>query len=359
MKNINKILFYSLLCSLIFICGCGYLELSTDEEIILGEQVALEVESYYDLYRDPVECERLNMIASDLSRFTTRPFVYRVKIIDSDEINAFALPGGYIYVYRGLLDMGLNDDQLAAVIGHEVTHIEAMHIAELYERMKKRELFYTIAVLATGGAAYQPVRILSYLDAYLIEPKYSRDNEMECDLSSVQMMIQSGRNPYQFTELFKMWEKEKLGSNWIPSWMNSHPDFIDRIRYIEEEISLHSGLLMGKDSTIDYTHISYNPSYNSSIYSEEEEDFEEVNLKNSFSFHRDGEFLKITLTDKSGKEVERVECYGLNKKQKALSSGRTDEEPFSFILDKGQDIKYVIASIKYSDGEFLWDILKI
>ena len=357
MKIISKILLFIMIFELFLLSGCGYFELSTDEEITLGEQVAMEVESYYDLYRDPEQCTRVNKIVETLNPFTTRPFVYRVKIIDSDEINAFALPGGYIYIYKGLIDMGLNDDQLAGVIGHEITHIEAMHIAEMYERMKKKELFYTIAVLATGGAAYQPIQILNYLDAYIIEPKYSRENEMECDLSSVQMLIQSKRDPHQFAELFRMWEKEKLGSNWMPSWMKSHPDFVTRIRYIEEEISLQNSLLAGINLyPVDFSYRSY---YRTSSEEEVLEEEEEVNLKDYFDCELEDGILKVSLTDECSKKVSHIECYGLSKKQRAISNGRVYEMPYSLSLDRGENIKYVIASIKYDDGEFVWDVLRI
>lgn len=163
---------------ILFLSGCDYLELDTKEEIVLGDQISMEVGSYYDLYRDEHTVMRIDRIGKGMSKFTTRPFIYRFRVIDSDEINAFALPGGYVYIYKGLLDMGLNDDQIAAIIGHEITHIEADHFAELYERMKKKELFFNLAVLVAGGVFIMPSGLFHTWMPFLFEPKYSRENEM-------------------------------------------------------------------------------------------------------------------------------------------------------------------------------------
>lgn len=348
----SLIMVFGLLVILIF-TGCGYTELSTEEEVILGEQIALEVESYYDLYRDPVQCERVERIGKDLTKFTTRPFLYRFKILDSDEINAFAIPGGYIYIYKGLLDMGLSDDQLAAVMAHEITHIEAFHIAQFYERMKKRELFYTIAVLATGGAAYEPIRILSYLDAYVFEPKYSRTNEKECDISGVHMLIHSGRDPYEFPRLFEMWEKEKLDSGWLPGWMKSHPDFIARINYIEEEISLQSALIGKTDHSSIYPVLTFE---DETVMEEETE--EVINLEDYLSVNRKEDIIELSWNDDRGKITE-MECYGLNKKQRVVTNGKTSEKPFTLVIENGKDVKYLLTSVRYSNGDFLWDVIRI
>jgi len=353
--KMKYVLISLVLVVLIFISGCGYLELDTEEEIILGAEIALQVESYYDLYRDPVQVARVQRIGKDLSVFTTRPFLYTFRIIDSEEINAFAIPGGYIYIYKGLLDMGLSDDQLAGVMAHEITHIEGFHIAEYYERMKKRELFYTIAILATGGAAYQPIRILSYLDAYIFEPKYSRGNERECDISSVHMLIHSGRDPHAFSELFEMWEKERMGSSWLPGWMMSHPDFITRMNYIEAEISLQSALLGKDDASTIYPVLTFN---NNRAEAAEKIDEEEVNLKKYISVKSKDNLLEIEWKGEK-EDLIRLECYGLNKKQKIITDGRTGDAPFTIELEKGKNVKYLLASVKYGNGEFLWDVIKI
>ncbi len=338
---------------LFFMSGCDYLTLNTDEEILMGEQVALQVESYYDIYRDPATNARIQKIGRDLSRFTTRPYPFKFTVLDSDEVNAFALPGGHIYIFRGLLDMVLNDDQIAAIIAHEITHIEAQHFAQVYERVKRKEIFYNVAILATGGVAYRPIQVLSYLDAYVFEPKFSRENETECDMSSVQMLINSGRNPYEFAELFKIWEKEKMDTNWLPGWMNSHPDFITRIRDIEEEISLQTGRL-------NHSNIHSEEITKDSVSEREEEKSNEPEeeLSDYLCIEHNHDSIKIKWTGKEG-EICKIECYGLNKKQRIIADGRTVFAPFTIELKNGNSVKYVIASVKYTDGEFLWDIIKI
>ncbi|HPZ06495.1 MAG TPA: M48 family metalloprotease [Candidatus Eremiobacteraeota bacterium] len=352
-KAISKIILSIVIITLFLTTGCSYFELSTEEEIILGHQIALEVESYYDLYRDPETVERIQRIGRDLSRFTTRPFLYKFSVLDSEEVNAFALPGGHVYIFRGLLDMDLSDDQLAAIIGHEITHIEAQHFSQLYERMKRKEIFYTVAILATGGVAYRPIQILSYLDAYIFEPKYSRDNETECDLSSVQMLIQSGRNPHEFSELFKMWEKEKRDTLWFPGWMSSHPDFITRIGNINEEISLQSRLLQS-----DKSYINLLPRLSSSFEKEEIKEVPEEELEDYLAFDYNSEKLTVSWIG-NPEDIKELECYGLNKKHHAISDERTDISPFTLALKEGKTIKYVIASVRYKNGDFWWDVVRV
>ena len=349
----RKLLLFLSVFFLFFMSGCDYLTLNTDEEILMGEQVALQVESYYDIYRDPGTNARIQKIGRDISRFATRPYPFKFTVLDSDEVNAFALPGGHIYIFRGLLDMVLNDDQIAAIIAHEVTHIEAQHFAQVYERVKRKEIFYNVAILATGGVAYRPIQVLSYLDAYIFEPKFSRDNETECDMSSVQMLINSGRNPHEFAELFKIWEKEKMDTSWLPGWMNSHPDFITRIRNIEEEISLQTGLL-------NHSNIYIEPGKKNYVFEREEEksNVPEEELADCLSIEHNNDIIKIKWTGKED-EITKIECYGLNKKQRIITDGRTVFAPFTVELKKGNSVKYVIASVKYTGGEFLWDIIKI
>jgi len=349
----KKIIFFLSIFSLFFMSGCDYLTLNTDEEVLMGEQVALQVESYYDIYRDPATTSRIQKIGQDISRFTTRPYPYKFTVLDSDEVNAFALPGGHIYIFRGLLDMVLNDDQVAAIIAHEITHIEAQHFAQVYERMKRKEIFYNVAILATGGVAYRPIQVLSYLDAYVFEPKYSRDNETECDMSSVQMLINSGRNPHEFAELFKIWEKEKMDTSWLPGWMNSHPDFITRIRNIEEEISLQTGLLNHGN-----IHLDLFPKFSSFKEKKEIIDVQDEELAGYLSIEHSNNMVKIKWTGKHD-EISKIECYGLNKKQRIITDGRTEVVPFTVELKEGHSVKYVIASVKYTNGEFLWDIIRI
>lgn len=349
----RKLLLFLSVFFLFFMSGCDYLTLNTDEEVLMGEQVALQVESYYDIYRDPATNARIQKIGRDISRFATRPYPFKFTVLDSDEVNAFALPGGHIYIFRGLLDMVLNDDQIAAIVAHEVTHIEAQHFAQVYERVKRKEIFYNVAILATGGVAYRPIQVLSYLDAYVFEPKFSRDNETECDMSSVQMLINSGRNPHEFAELFKIWEKEKMDTSWLPGWMNSHPDFITRIRNIEEEISLQTGLL-------NHSNIHIKPGQKNYVSEIEEEksNVPEEELADYLSIEHNNDMIKIKWTGKED-EISKIECYGLNKKQRIITDGRTVFAPFTVELKKGNSVKYVIASVKYTSGEFLWDIIKI
>lgn len=217
-----------------------FIFISTTEEVEIGEQVAGDVESKEGLLRNSTVQNYVNGVGQKIARVCDRRDVeYEFKVIDKDEINAFACPGGFIYVYTGLLDVLDNEAQLAGVLAHEISHVVARH------SVKKLQNVYGYAILAeialgdkAEGAAGDVVNVA----AMLILQGYSRDNEFEADRYGILYMKNAGYNPKGMIQVFEKFKKMEGGS--YPAVLNllsSHPPPVDRIRKGQSQVSKVGG----------------------------------------------------------------------------------------------------------------------
>ncbi len=168
-----------------------------------------------------------------------KPFQYTFDVIDSPEINAFALPGGPIFFYRGLLEQLQTEDQVAGVLGHELAHIRYEHWASAYANNQKRQLGLSVllVLLNANSTAFD---IASVSDQLLFTLPYSRSNESSADKSGYDLMVSARFNPQGMADVFKVL-KEKGGSSKTAEWASSHPDADKRISNIEKRIAASTG----------------------------------------------------------------------------------------------------------------------
>jgi predicted Zn-dependent protease len=164
-----------------------------------------------------------------------KPFQYTFDVVDSPEVNAFALPGGPIFFYRGLLDSLTTEDQVAGVLGHELAHVRYEHWASAYADNQKRKLGLSVLLilLNANDTAFD---IASVTDDLLFTLPYSRKHETDADKSGYDLMVNSGYNPQGMADVFKVL-KEKGGSKKTEEWISTHPDSDRRIRNIESRIA--------------------------------------------------------------------------------------------------------------------------
>jgi len=217
-----------------------FIFISTEEEIEIGRQVAAEVESKEKLLRNTIVQNYVNNVGQKIASVSDRQDVkYSFKVIDKKDINAFACPGGFIYVYSGLLETLDNEAQLAAVLAHEISHIVARH------SIKKLQNIYGYSILAqialgdkTEGAAGDIVNVA----ASLILQGYSRDNEFEADRYGVLYSKNAGYNPKAMVQVFEKFKKmEGSRPPAILGLLSSHPPAEDRIERVEGEIQNFRG----------------------------------------------------------------------------------------------------------------------
>jgi len=217
-----------------------FIFISTPEEVEIGQQVALDVESEQKLLKNVTVQNYVNGVGQKIVRVCDRRDIeYKFKVIDKKEINAFACPGGYVYVYVGLLEILNSEAELAAVLSHEVSHLVARH------SMKKLQNIYGYSILAqialgdkAKGAAGEVVNVA----AMLILQGYSRDNEFEADRYGILYAKDAGYNPRGMVRVFEKFKK--MEGNPPPAVLGllySHPPAGDRIRRGESEIKSVGG----------------------------------------------------------------------------------------------------------------------
>ncbi len=163
-------------------------------------------------------------------------FDFTFSIIDSQGINAFATPGGYVYVYKGLIELAEDEGQLAGVMAHEIAHIKARHIAKMIESSQKLGLATLAAVLAgafLGGDAGSAAIAFSSATAATLSLKYSREHEEEADRMGMLYLTQAGYDGEGMLDFLKIMRQQEFYSNSIPSYFLTHPGTGERIQYLD------------------------------------------------------------------------------------------------------------------------------
>jgi predicted Zn-dependent protease len=212
----------------------GLFSVSPEQEKKLGAQAAREIESKARVVRGPV-ADWVNIVGQRLASVSRSEWKYSFKVIDSPEVNAFALPGGYVYVYTGLRKVAQTDDELAAVLAHEITHAEQHHYAQQYKKASTRGALLTVFSLAAGlpNIANQIVGLIDYS----MTQKYSRAHEYESDRMGVERMVRAGFNPQGMVSLLEKMSKEDQGSGTLTGWMRSHPEGRPRVEAVQRTIA--------------------------------------------------------------------------------------------------------------------------
>jgi beta-barrel assembly-enhancing protease len=219
--------------------GKGVNFYSLEKEIALGKQLAQEVEKSSKLIDDPVVTEYVNRVGQNLVRNSDARVPFTIKVIDSDEVNAFALPGGFFYVNSGLILRAQEESELAGVMAHEISHVTARHGTK---QATKGELMQLASIPAmifipyslAGYALYQGINLaipLTFL-------KFSRDAEREADYLGLQYMYKAGYDPNSYITFFeRIQADEKRRAGTVSKVFSTHPPTPDRIEAAQKEIA--------------------------------------------------------------------------------------------------------------------------
>lgn len=206
----------------------------TEKEVKIGDAVAPKIEAQYDILTDVDVNERVGRILDRIVAICDRKeLVYFIKVIDDDPINAVSLPGGYVYVFRGLIEKVDNDDELAGVIAHEVGHITARHGVK---RMQNAYAALILQIAATQTNARVAGGVNLALNSLFLE--HSKQDEFEADRLGVKYLKKAGYDPkatVAFLEKLKI-EKEKAPRNRYSYW-RTHPYLSQRISVVNQEIT--------------------------------------------------------------------------------------------------------------------------
>jgi beta-barrel assembly-enhancing protease len=213
--------------SAVLAVGCG---ISQQEEIRLGRQYAAEINRELPLVDDPVANRYINLIGDRIARQGGRNLDYTFYIVDTDEVNAFAVPGGFVYVNRGLIEAADNLSELAGVLGHEIGHVEERHSIEQIERMQRANLGLSMAYILLGRTPGALEQAGIQVAGAAIFAGFSRAAENEADEIAVHLLARAGIDPMGLVTFFeKLLADRQRRPSVVEQWFSTHPLTEDRI----------------------------------------------------------------------------------------------------------------------------------
>lgn len=209
---------------------------SMEKEIALGRELSRELETHIRLVRDPMVTEYVNRLGQRLVRNSDAKVPFTIKVVEDDEINAYALPGGFFYVNTGLILAADNEAELAGVMSHEIAHVAARH-ATRNETKSDIMNFASLPLMFFGGPVAMLLRQAMEVAVPMSYLKFGRDAEREADLLGMQYEYASGYDPEEFVKFFeKLKVTEKKKKSLLARAFSTHPMTSERIKRAQKEI---------------------------------------------------------------------------------------------------------------------------
>jgi predicted Zn-dependent protease len=229
-----RVLAFAALVSLVVACG-----VSEDQEVQLGRQNAEQINSQIPLVRDPIVTNYVRDLGLSIARTTPRADLdWQFFVVNSREVNAFALPGGFIYVNRGLIERAQDLDELAGALGHEIGHVVRRHSVQQMEKQTVANLAVGLGCTLTRICNSDVARAAIQVGGAALFARYSRTDEAEADSEAVLNVIAAGLDPHGIPVLFRrLIEERRTAPLRIAAFFASHPLEEDRIVATEREIA--------------------------------------------------------------------------------------------------------------------------
>jgi predicted Zn-dependent protease len=203
---------------------------SLEKEVAIGRQLAAQVDREAKFVDDPVITEYINRVGQNVVLHSDAKIPFTIKVIDSDEVNAFALPGGFFYVNKGLILAADNEAEVAGVMAHEIAHVAARHAMENQAKGMLAQIGLTAGSIFLGGLGGLLINNAAQFGALLGFMKFSRSAEEEADTLGVQYMWAAGYDPGAMSTMFeKLQAKNKKKPGTISRLFATHPQPPDRV----------------------------------------------------------------------------------------------------------------------------------
>ena len=214
--------------ALALLAGC---DVSEDEEVALGRQAADEIAAQMPLVRDAALVAYLDGLGRALARQTARgDLEWHFAIVDSDQVNAFALPGGFVYVNRGLIQHAEDVSELAGVVGHEIGHVALRHSADQMETQQRSSAGVGIVCALTGWCESGAAQVAIQVAGQAWFARHSREDEREADSVAVETLARAGYAPSGVPEMFgRLLAERQRAPLGVEQWFASHPLEEERI----------------------------------------------------------------------------------------------------------------------------------
>jgi predicted Zn-dependent protease len=242
MLRLYRVLLFSI--SLV-LCGCAttynpatgqneFIFITTPTEVSLGNIIATKISKQFKMSKDSQKIARVNEIGKKIAGVSDRKdLIYRFNVVEDEDLNAFTTPGGWVYINSGVLER-TTDDELACVIGHEIGHIAARHIAKKIQAQIGYDILMNVALSRSSLAELQKTASIGF---DLIMLGYSREDELLADRLGVKYVYKARYDPYAMIAFLKKLQeskKEELGF----IFLRSHPYVSQRIKMLEMQIPI-------------------------------------------------------------------------------------------------------------------------
>jgi predicted Zn-dependent protease len=206
------------------------MSMSIEKEVALGRQVSAEIDRQAKLIDDPIITEYINRVGQNVVNHSDAKVPFTIKVIDTDEVNAFALPGGFFYVNKGLILAADNEAEVAGVMAHEIAHVAARHYVETQAKGTVAQIGMIAGSIFLGGIPGMILQNTAGLGLAAGFSKFSRDAESEADKLGVQYLYAAGYDPSAMSTMFeKLASQNKKKPGFFAKTFASHPQSTDRL----------------------------------------------------------------------------------------------------------------------------------
>ena len=211
---------------------------ATQEEVAMGNSYAQQIERELPIIRDPDIVRYINVLGDSIARVSDdRSLTWRFSVVDQAEINAFAVPGGHIYAYRGLIEKMTNMSELAGVLGHEIAHVTQRHSMQQMAKAQRANIGMTGLCLFVPSACQGVAGAVVQVGAQAGFAKFSRDDEAAADQFGVQYVTRAGIDPRGMPSMFRILIAERARNpSGVDAFFASHPIEESRVANTEAEI---------------------------------------------------------------------------------------------------------------------------
>ena len=212
--------------------------ISEEQEVAMGQQAAAEVEATLGLVDDASLQNYVQQVGGQLASTSQRPNLpWRFRVVEDPTPNAFALPGGFIYVTRGMMNLMENEAELASVLGHEIGHVTARHSVSQLSRAQLAQIGLGLGSILSPTVAEYGDLLAGGLQLLFL--KYGRDDERQSDQLGFQYALQAGYDVREMDDIFAQLQRigEAEGQSPLPSWASSHPDPGERVETAQQRVA--------------------------------------------------------------------------------------------------------------------------
>lgn len=228
-----------------------FMLLTQSDELALGQQTDQQIIQTYGLYEDPQLLNYITSLGTKIGSLSHRPQLnYQFRVLDSPVINAFAVPGGFIYVTRGILSYFNNEAELAGVLAHEIGHVTARHSAQQYSRAQLAQIGLGVGFIVSE--TFRKYAGLAQFGVGMLFLSYSRDNERQADALGVEYSSKGGWDSNHMANFFVTLERLNPQSDrsGLPAWFSTHPNPPDRVAAIKKDTEKWKGKLPGTNFVV-------------------------------------------------------------------------------------------------------------